>query len=395
MGAISRFWREHHRLLLVFAVILAAFAWLLLHKLGSLVGGMSANEINFANTAYGWHGIYHNPFFLPLKLIASAVFFLAPAHGQILTRVPSALLGGLTVGMFAWLIWLWHGPRTAFFSTVLFATGAWTLHVSRLASFDVVYLWALPALMVVQVLLHRQGQRAIVWYGSILTWGLLLYVPGLVWLVGFQLFQQRSVLVAAWAKIASWPRRALSIVATAAGLSLLILHLFRSGQFVAWLGLPSHWPSLAHQIKLFLAVPTHLFIRGPQYPETWLAKSPILDLFTLLVTGLGAYFYIKNWRASRSRSIGLQFIIGCLLVGLGGAVTLSLVVPMLYMAAAAGLAYLLHEWLKVFPRNPLARSLGIGLITVCVSLSCLYNLRAYFVAWPHHADTRAVFIYHR
>jgi hypothetical protein len=28
-------------------------------------------------------------------------------------------------------------------------------------------------------------------------------------------------------------------------------------------------------------------------------------------------------------------------------------------------------------------------------LSCLYNLRAYFVAWPHAATTQTTFRYHR
>ena len=52
---------------------------------------------------------------------------------------------------------------------------------------------------------------------------------------------------------------------------------------------------------------------------------------------------------------------GVVLVGLGGPVGLSILVPLLYVAVATGLAYLLHEWLKVFPNNPLARGFGIGL----------------------------------
>lgn len=395
MGVISRFWREHSRLIIGFIIVLAGFGWLLLHKLGSLVGGMSVNEMNFATAPIGWHGIYHNPLFLPLKLLASVVFALMPDHGQTLTRLPSALFGGLAMTMFAWLIWLWHGPRTALFATLLFATSAWTLHIGRIASYDVIYLWALPAIMVIQVLLHRQGQRAIVWYGSILIWGLLLYVPGMVWLVGLQLYHQRRLLLKAWSEVVSWRRRALSILGIFIGLAPLIWHLLRPGQLGVWIGLPAHWPSLLHQIKLFIAVPVHLFIRGPQNPELWLARAPILDIFTLLVTGLGAYFYIKNWRAPRSQAIGLQFILGSLLVGLGGAVSLSLLVPVLYMAAAAGVAYLLHEWLKVFPLNPVARGLGIGLIAACVGLSCVYNLRSYFVAWPHRIETHAAFSYHR
>jgi hypothetical protein len=77
--------------------------------------------------------------------------------------------------------------------------------------------------------------------------------------------------------------------------------------------------------------------------------------------------------------------------GLGGAAYLSLVVPLLYIFAATGIAYLLHEWLRVFPLNPVARKLGIGLVVVAVAVSCSYNLRAYYVAWPHNAATQTAF----
>jgi hypothetical protein len=65
------------------------------------------------------------------------------------------------------------------------------------------------------------------------------------------------------------------------------------------------------------------------------------------------------------------------------------------MAIATGLAYLLRDWLKTFPNNPVARGVGIGLVVAAVGLSCIYNYRAYFIAWPHNTVTRTVFIYHR
>ena len=148
-------------------------------------------------------------------------------------------------------------------------------------------------------------------------------------------------------------------------------------------------------LKQFAAVPVHLFIRGPQYPELWLGKAPILDVFALVACILGIYFYLTHWKASRSRYLAVLALFGFVLVGLGGPVGLSILVPLLYMAVATGLAYLLRDWLKTFPNNPLARSLGIGLVVFAVTLSCLYNYRAYFIAWPHTAVTKATFRYHR
>jgi len=382
---------ERRRLIGWSLLALVAVGWLMLYKLGSLTGGLSAGELAAAKVPVGWHGIYHQPLDLPLKLVRSVVFALSPGHGQTLTRVPNAIFGSLAIASFAWLVWLWHGTRTAVLAGLLFATGAWTLHASRLASFDVLYLWAMPTLLLIHVLLGKYGQRALIWYGSLLVWGAMLYVPGLVWLVGLEAWLQRAALADGWQHFASWWQRLLYVLAGLIWLPLLILGLTRPGNLVSWLGLPPHFASPVHLLKQFAAVPVHLFIRGPQYPDIWLGRAPVLDIFTLTAGLAGIYFYASRPKASRSRLLGLFALIGFILVGLGGPVGLSLLVPLLYAMAATGITYLLHEWLQVFPNNPLARGLGLGLVALAVGLSCVYSLRAYFVAWPHSPETRIVF----
>ena len=88
-------------------------------------------------------------------------------------------------------------------------------------------------------------------------------------------------------------------------------------------------------------------------------------------------------------------MIGTILIGLGGPVGLSMLVPVLFLLAAAGLHSLLQSWLRVFPTNPIARNLGVSLVILAVAVSCTYNLRSYFVAWPHNATTQATFRYRR
>lgn len=373
----------------------AGLGWLLIYKLGSLTGGMSAGEVAAATTPVGWHGIYHDPFYLPLKIVRSVVFVLFKEHGQTLTRLPDAFFGGLAIISFAWLIRLWHGTRTAVLMSVLFATGAWTLHVSRLASFDVLYLWAMPALLLTYVLMHKYHDRPLVWYGSLMVWGLLLYVPGLVWPVLIVIALQRSSLTKAWRHFGHWWQRLLYLLAGLVWLPLLVVDLLRPGNLLPWLGWLPHLGTPLHMIKQFMAVPVHLFIRGPEYPQLWLGRAPILDVFALAACVIGIYFYASHWRAGRTRLLALLALAGFVLVGLGGPVGLSLLVPLLYVVAATGIAYLLHEWLHTFPNNPLARGLGLGLIILAVSLSTAYNLRAYFVAWPHNAVTRTTFQHRR
>ncbi len=375
------------------AAILAILAWLILYRLGSLVGGLSAGEHTAAVTPIGWHGIYDNAMYLPLKLVRSADFYLFPHHGLILTRLPNALFGALATINFTWLIWLWHGRRTALIAGLLFTTSAWVLHASRLASFDVLYLWALPTLLLMNVALQRRPDKALVVYGNVLLWGLLLYIPGLVWLVIINIYFQRKAVAKGWQHFGRWWQRLLYLLAGAVWLPLLINNLRQPELSRLWLGLPATLAAPLELLKHFGAVFVHLFIRGPQYPDMWLGRAPILDVFTLAICLAGLYFYAQNRQASRSRLLGSLFLAGAILVALGGPVGLSLLVPLLYIVAATGIAYLLKEWLQVFPLNPLARGIGLGLVAVAVVLACTYNLRAYFIAWPHNETTKTLFRY--
>jgi 4-amino-4-deoxy-L-arabinose transferase-like glycosyltransferase len=395
MKNIRSFVRDNLRLLVWLAVGTIGMGLLLFYKLGDLVGGLSANESAAVAAPLGWHDLYRDPLYLPLKLLRAVVFTLFPDHGQILSRLPNAIFGGLSVLAFAWLVRLWHGTRPALLAGLMFATGAWVLHVSRLASFDVLYLWALPTLLLAYLQLQKRPGNWLVWYGSLLLTGLMLYIPGMIWLILVNFYLQRRSLAAAWQEHPAAWQRSLYLISGLIWLPPLIINLARSGQLLTWLGLPDHLAGPLALIKQLIGVPVHLFVRGPQYPEVWLGRAPILSIFTLVVCVVGIYFYATHRQSIRSRLLAAFFAVGWLLVGLGGPVGLSLLVPLLYIAAATGIAYLLHDWLKTFPVNPLARSLGLGLISLAVALSCLYNLRAYFVAWPHNKSAQATFQYHR
>lgn len=380
--------------ILLAAACLAVLAWLMLYKLGSLVGGLSLGEQHAATSPVGWHGLYHDALYLPLKLVRSVVFYLFPHHGYTLTRLPNTVFGAMAVLSFTWLVWLWHGRRTALIASILFATGAWTLHVSRLASFDVLYLWALPTLLLMNVALRRYPDRPYIMYGSVILWGLLLYLPGMVWLLIINWYFQRKHIAKGWQQFEGFWQKALFLLAGLIWLPLLVINLRHMTVLRGWLGLPDHFAPPLTLLKDFVGVFVHLFIRGPQYPQLWLGKTPLLDVFTLAMCLIGLYFYAQNRRASRSRMLGSFFIVGAILVALAGPVGLSLLVPLLYIVAATGVAYLVREWLQVFPINPLARGVGLGLVALAVVLACTYNLRAYFIAWPRNHDTQAVFRYH-
>lgn len=394
MKQLKLYWQDNSSVIgwSVFACLVLGM--LLLYRLGSLTHGLSTGEVQAATAAVGWHGIYRAPLDLPLKVIRSVVFYLFPTHDQTLTRLPNAVFGALTIVSFGWLTWLWHGRRTALLVSALFASSAWVLHVSRLASYDILYLWSTTILLLGHALLSRHTKHKYVWYGVLASWSLILTIPGMVWFLLPEIYLQRSRIKAGWQYFRALWQRCLAIVVALLWVPLIVIDLMRQGQAVLWLGLPSHFAQPTTLIKHFFGVFVHLFIRGPEYSTLWLSRAPVLDAFTLAMAALGIYFYASRWQSGRSRLLEIMFGIGVILVALNGPVSLSVLIPVVYVAVAMGIAYLIHEWLYVFPINPLARRLGISLVTIAVAVSCLYNLRAYFVAWAHSPLTLTIFRYH-
>jgi hypothetical protein len=105
----------------------------------------------------------------------------------------------------------------------------------------------------------------------------------------------------------------------------------------------------------------------------------------------GILFYLSHIKAERTQLLLALSAIGLLLTAAGGAVPRSLLVPLIYLVSFGGLAYILHYWLKLFPVNPIARRTGISLVAIAVALACAYNVRHYFVAWPHNPATQAAY----
>jgi hypothetical protein len=362
-------------------------------SLGNLVRGMSPAELHVALTPVGWHGLAADPLNLPLTILRSIAFRLRAHHGAVVVRLPSVVIGLVAIAAVSWLLYLWHGPAIAVLAGALFATASWSLHAARLGSSDSLYLAAGPILLLANAHLKRSYQSSAIVFATILTWIVLLYIPGMIWLILLSIIISRRPLMAAMKKMSRWQLRVGFGLTIALGISLLSRALIKSPGLVrTWLGLPAQLPTIAHLARACAAVGLHVFVRGPDYPQIWLGKSPILDVFTLGMSLAGIYYYATHWRAQRSRFIGLVYVFGVVLIGLGGAVPLSFIIPLMYLLAGAGIAQLLRSWYNRFPVNPIGRNFGLLIVSLAVVISCSYNLRAYFVVWPHNRTTQAVFM---
>ena len=373
---------------------MAALAALYTYRLGSLTHGLSKVEAKVAITPAGWHGLYHQPLFAPITILRSAIFYLFPGYGDGLLRLSNVVFGLIAIIAFYLIIKSWHGARIAILAGLLFATSAFSFHVSRLASNDVMYFVVLPLLFFAYLLPRKYPNSKLPLFFNGLVWISLMFIPGMVWLVLISIYTQLQSSKRGLSML-NIPWKALFALFILAPLSLLGYLIYKNKEVMIWLGLPNQFGKPIHIAKELAAVPFHLFGRGPQYPEIWLGKAPILDIFCFAMCLMGIYFYFTHSSATRTRQLVAYIVVGVILIGLGGAVSIALLVPLLFLLVATGLTSMRQQWLRVFPVNPIARGFGIGLVVIAVVLSCTYNLRAYFVAWPHNGETHQAFAYKR
>jgi hypothetical protein len=386
--------KDSWRMISGVGTLLVITALLVGYRLGSLTGGLSPAELDVASHYKSLSVILSNPLHAPYNLLGWVISQI-PYHSQAMVRLPAALLGIASLIPLAYILRRWYGMRMTLLGMALFMTSAWFLHVSRVGLYEAEYLWAICSLLGLHLLLHAEAERFWVFLTWLIGMLVLLFIPGMVWLVLVNIILQRNDILDAWEEInLLWRKLLILALPLLTIVALAYVFYLHSSLFIPWLGAPDDWSKWLDMLKRFGNAFAYFVLRGPLRPDVWLGRLPILDAFVLAMLVAGGIFYSRHLKAARTRLIITFFLLGAILVALQPTVGFSLLVPIVYLVAVAGIAYLLHEWLGVFPRNPLARGVGIGIISLLVAVSCIYNLRSYFVAWPHNIGTKHTFTQH-
>jgi hypothetical protein len=144
-------------------------------------------------------------------------------------------------------------------------------------------------------------------------------------------------------------------------------------------------------IKQTLHLGSSVVYRGYWPSEYWLHGAPLLNAGETILLLAGASRLIKRPILRQNYFLIGTVAVSSVLVILGGSVTIAMLVPLIYLTIAGGIFYLLDEWLTIFPRNPIAKFLGVFLVCTLALFSALYHLQAYYVAWPHSPSTKSVY----
>jgi hypothetical protein len=373
------------------AAVLAAMS-LYLYKLGNFIGH-SPTEAQTAAANASLRAIAGNPLNLPYKLADFIALQLPFGSLELKSRLASAALALLCGAVFFLLVRRWHGARNASLATALFIPAGWLLHTGRFgAGLILLTLMVLGlAAMSAWISGSEPEKKGLVLSAYGLTVALALLVPAGIW------FTIAATLIV-------WPRlqehfresgttaRMIAAVLPALSLALVAVTLLRHPElYRQWLGLPAVLPDMITIGKQAIFSLSFLVVRGPFMPEAWLAHTPLLDVGSAALYMTGLLFYLKHRHNARVRLLAVFLLLGVGLVALHGAPALAYIVPVVYLVIATGLTYLLHQWLSVFPRNPLARSLALVLVGGIVLTIVGYHTQRYFAAWRHSPDTTAAY----
>lgn len=386
-SGVTNYWQA----ILFGLFVLIAGLGLLVFRLDSLLGGVLPQELSFIGTDVSKAAFLDNPV---------GALFKVPLHalkqldwGTVLNlRLISAGMAFLTAGLLYYVLRQWYSRLIAVAGFVLIITSSWFLTFGRMASPDMSY-----ALLVMAGIAYGAWSRTTKRSALIILAGLTLgiayiYTAGLVWIAFAAVIWQRKAILR-W--IVGAPKMAVfAILVSAILISPLCYAVFRQ-------------PGLVKEIAGFSAEPhrdlSNLGIRGVDFiqqlavngqtnPALGLTNAALLDLFTGVMTGVGLVSLIRVRKLDRSKIVaGLVVVLG-FLISLNGMVPSTALLPIIYLLATSGLAYMLDEWFRVFPRNPLAKWVGLGLVSTAIALTSLYHLQRYYVAWPKAPQTKAVIV---
>lgn len=377
-----------------FVVIFITFVlFILLFRINSLPQGINTVEVANLKLILGWHGIFKQPLNLPINFLRSLDYkIFAPIKSPLLIRLPNLILGFVAIIEFSVVLYLWYGKRTTIFGSLIFATSAYLLHISRFASNDVEYLFGMTSLLLLSALL-RLDLKNYVLYILALSLSLMLFIPGFIWLVIIVLIFNKADIVELFKALNKSYQKLVVILAFLLPLILLIQAFIKYPRYlILWLGYQSNQTfNIIKILKNILRVASNLVIQGPNQPSIWLGKLPLLDIFGITMTLIGLYFYIKHFKSPRSKLL-LTLILGsALVIGIGNILSVAVLIPVIFIIIGAGISYCIHRWLKYFPKNKVMRGFGYSLIGLVVFLSITFNLRSYYVAWANNPATKSSF----
>lgn len=276
----------------------------------------------------------------------------------------------------------------------MFATSTLFLQATRHAEANVMLLM-LFILVAIGAFIRFGKKPEVGWIAASIAIGLSLYVPAIIYFViagaAWQFRHVRRSFEDLPSKYIIICAAIFSILATP-----LVVSLIREPSlYKQFLGIPEVWPTWMEAGRSAARAFLSLFVYSQPDPVRWLGRQPILSVFGTAMFIYGISKLIKGFRLDRFLAILGIILLTFIWIAIGGnQQAIIMVLPFIYLIIGFGLENLLGKWFSVFPRNPIARSVGMGLMLIAAALAVNFQLQRYFRAWPNAPATKQAYTHH-
>lgn len=391
----AKMWLGRHWRGLICTIIIVPIAVFTLSlQLNNLVPGYNQYEnqtlISLESAPRPWFRAVNAPY------ITTAYWLGKLLNNQLYgARVTSVVFILLATACFFFIVKFWLKYKLAVIGSLLFLSTSWLLNISHQAlpmSFMVFATCAVLASLIWT--LQTKRFQSLAFFSFVVSTAIFAYAIYSPWIIIVSmiilLIRAKEQLV----KLKTWQ------VFVAAGIYFLLLApLFYSlahhpGQIRELLGIPLQLPSITQYFNHLLGIIAAIAIYAKTMPELHLANLPTLDIFSTAMFLLGLYHFIRLLPKQRSILFLSCFAVLTLVIALSSDYQLNMILllPLIYLSVTAGIAEMIKRWFTFFPRNPLARNIGIGLIVLAIGFSSYYQMRTYFIAWPNSSATKAAYM---
>lgn len=388
-------WISHHWRGLLAGLIIAIIAAVTLSlQLTTLIDGQNRFETETLRHLEKFpdptERMINAPYLIPAYVAGSSIDSMLVG-----ARITSVIFGLIATFTLFILLKRWFSIQIASVGSLLFITSSWVLAISHQAT-PLILMVLAPMLLIVTLTYFANAKKHS--YRAFLSLvgavAIAFYVPYMFWPIAIVI---TTVALLYRQKLAKLSKKQIAVSAVI--FAMLILPLIISitqypGQLRELLGIPSVLPTVEQYAKNFVWQFSTIFFLAQPFPELYVGRLPLLDVFSVAMVLLGVYHFAKYM--PKRRKLSFAVLVGALLVIVPLAspyqIPMTTYVAIIYVFIAAGVYEFLRQWFNYFPRNPFARNTAVLLVTVLIGMATLYNLQRFYIAWPNAPETKAVYV---
>lgn len=390
-GGIDQFILYRYRYGIGMFVLFAATVFLLSFQLGGLVPGISNSEAVQGLASDSFRDILRNPIYAPYKIL-QWLSIKSFGYSVLALRLPSVLFGAASVYLLYDIFRHWHKQRIAIVGSLFFVTSSWFLHFSRLGTAAVSLAFFVLILLWAATKLHHAPVRRWPFFIMAAAVAVSLYVPYMLYfLIAGVILHRYAVKRYLWHLSKSERVAGLALLLIVAA-PLIYAMILDPAIIKLYFGIPEVLPSVKGYLQNVNNTIGYIFWKSQPSPVNHLANLPMLDIFTATMAALGVYQYEKQLNQHRTKWLFVGSLMLVLTLAISANVqTYAALAPLVYIFAATGVVTLLVQWYEIFPKNPVARTIGLLPIIFLLIVVTGYHSNRYFIAWARSPETRAVF----